>query len=349
MSTNPEGLFDEAVAEVESEDTVYELREALRKARDKIRRLKVNSEAVAEAAMEGARSAVLAQPRTPVVPYKTKSRKGQGRAEDALWHMTDWQGSKKTSSYNSEVMRVRANRFVTKALRITEIQRADHPVKRCTIAFGGDMIEGLFNFPTQPYEIDMTLFDQFVSVATLIDEVVRRAAAAYDEIHVVPEWGNHGRLGSKRAAVPRNDNADRMTYELAKSMTRDLPNVSWQDCPEDVQQIQIGNYRALLIHGDEIGRNGFASPMTIVQHANRWRSGAYPWEFRDVYLGHYHTHNSWAMANGEGHVYQSGSMESDNRYAGIGMASTAIPSQRLHFIDPRDGCVTAEYQVYLDK
>ena len=74
---------------------------------------------------------------------------------------------------------------------------------------------------------------------------------------------------------------------------------TWDDCPEDIQRIEIGNYRALLIHGDEIGRNGFASRNTIVQHCNRWRAGAYPWEFRDVYVGHLPTFTArsrWPMA-----------------------------------------------------
>lgn len=347
--TKFEDEFAAEQARVEASNEVYDLREALRRANTKLARSKITSETVAEAAIEGAQAAVLALGRPKVTPYVSEKRKrGQGRPEAALWHLTDWQGAKLTTSYNSEVMAERAHRFVDKAERITAIQRADHPVKECHVLLGGDMIEGLFNFPTQPYEIDMTLFDQFVTVASLLDVVLRRAASLYDRVEVHPEWGNHGRLGSKRDAVPRSDNADRMTYRLAASMGKDVPNLSWHECPEDIQRVQIGAYRALLIHGDEVGRGGFASPMTLLNHANKWRSGAYPWEFRDVYLGHYHTHSSWSMANGEGHLYQTGSMESDNRYARDTMASTATPSQRLHFIDPRDGIVTSEYQIYLD-
>ena len=95
-------------------------------------------------------------------------------------------------------------------------------------------------------------------------------------------------------------------------------------------------------------RNGFASPSGIVQHVNRWRSGAYDWDFRDVYIGHYHTHAEWPMANGQGSVYQTGSTESDNRYAGVMLAASATPSQRLHFIDPTQGRVTAAYKIWLD-
>jgi hypothetical protein len=99
-------------------------------------------------------------------------------------------------------MRTRVLEFAKKAVRITDIQRADHPVKEVTIAFGGDMVEGLFNFPSQAFEIDSTLFEQYVNVSRLIVDVVRYALANYEKITVVPEWGNHGRIGSKRDNVP---------------------------------------------------------------------------------------------------------------------------------------------------
>jgi hypothetical protein len=214
--------------------------------------------------------------------------------------------------------------------------------------FGGDMVEGLFNFPSQAFEIDATLFEQYVNVSRLCVDVVRFALANYKKVKVVPEWGNHGRIGSKRDNVPRSDNFDRMCYEFARQLLAGEKRLTWQECPEDIQRVEIGNYRALLIHGDEVGRNGFASPGAIVQHANKWRSGSYPWEFRDVYIGHYHTHSEWAMANGQGSVYQTGSTESDNRYAGVMLAASATPSQRLHFVDPEKGRVTASYKVWLD-
>jgi hypothetical protein len=239
-------------------------------------------------------------------------------------------------------------RITDKAVSITATQRADHPVKNCVIAFGGDMVEGLFNFPSQAFEIDSTLFEQYVNVSRLCVDVVRVALANYEQVTVVAEWGNHGRIGSKRDNVPRSDNFDRMCYELARQLLAGEKRLTWGPSPDDVQRIEIGNYRAVLLHGDEVGRNGFASPGAIVQHMNRWRSGAYPWEFRDVYIGHYHTHAEWSMANGIGAVYQTGSTESDNRYANIMLAASATPSQRLHFIDPVKGRVTASYKVWLD-
>ena len=341
-----EDQFKNLPDEIESVD-VKELRQALMRLQKQLRQAKERTQDLVETSHQAAYDAMLTMGKIqPVVTPDIDKRKAKG--EVALWHMTDWQGAKRTTSYNSEIMRKRVMEFCEKAVRITEIQRADHPVKEVTICFGGDMVEGLFNFPTQAFEVDATLFEQYVNVSRLFVDVVRYALANYEKVTVIAEWGNHGRIGSKRDNVPRSDNFDRMCYELARQLLQGEKRLTWQDCPEDIQRVEIGNYRALLIHGDEVGRNGFASPGAIVQHANKWRSGSYPWDFRDVYIGHYHTHSEWAMANGQGSVYQTGSTESDNRYAGVMLAASATPSQRLHFIDPIKGRVTAVYKVWLD-
>jgi len=331
--------------EEESAD-VQLLRKALRRAQAQLLQAKDRTEHLVEVTRSAAFDAMLSMGRVPPVPTPAKDKRKNG--EVALWHMSDWQGAKKTASYNSEVMRERVLRFTDKAVAITNIQRADHPVKECVIAFGGDMVEGLFNFPSQAHEIDSTIFGQYVNVSRLIVDVVRIALANYEKVTVVAEWGNHGRIGSKRDNVPRSDNFDRMCYELARQLLAGEKRLTFNESPEDVQRLEIGNYRALVLHGDEIGRNGFASPGAIVQHIARWQSGAYPWQFRDVYIGHFHTHNEWALPNGLGSVYQTGSTESDNRYAGVMLAASATPSQRLHFIDPVKGRVTAGYKVWLD-
>jgi hypothetical protein len=338
-------LEDLTPPEEDSEDVAM-LRRALRNAQKQLIKAKDRNEQLVEVTRAAAIDAMLSMGKIAPVPQPKIDRRRNG--ETALWVMTDWQGAKQTPSYNSEVMRERVLLFAKKAITVTDVQRADHPVKDCVIAFGGDMVEGLFNFPSQAFEIDSTIFEQYVTVSRLIVDVVRVALANYETVTVVAEWGNHGRIGSKRDNVPRSDNFDRMVYELCRQILADEKRLTWGPSPEDVQRIEIGNYRALLLHGDEIGRGGFASPGAIVQHMNRWRSGAYPWEFRDVYIGHYHTHAEWAMANGQGAVYQTGSTESDNRYANIMLAASAIPSQRLHFIDPEKGRVTATYKIWLD-
>jgi hypothetical protein len=296
--------------------------------------------------MSGAKTAMLAM--GPVPPVKPPAKDKRSKAEVAVWHLTDWQGSKVTTTFNSEVLRARIMRYCDTAGQLTEIQRAHHPVRDCVILFGGDLIEGLFNFPGQPFEIDATLFQQFATTSRLVVDVVRRALSVYERVSVIAEWGNHGRIGSKRAAVPRSDNFDRMVQELARGLLEGEKRLSWQASDEDMQRVEIGNYRALLIHGDEVGRTGFASPMTIVNHIAKWQSGSYPWAFRDCYSGHFHNHCDFSLPNGRGMLFQTGSPESDNRYAGVHMAASATPSQRLHFVDPHKGRVTSQHRIWLE-
>lgn len=330
------------------------LRAELRQAYTNLARVKDRNAEAVQAAHDGAYAATQAIGRPKVTPYKPPAGgPRKTKPEVAVLHLTDWQGAKRTVSYDSEVMKKRVRSVLTNAMKLVEIQRADHPVNEAVVLLGGDMIEGLFNFPTQPYEIDATLFEQFVTVATLLDETMRFLAERFANVRVIAEWGNHGRIGSKRATVPKADNADRMTYHLAMAMGKDIPNVSWSITDEDIQRFEIGNYRALLIHGDEVGRNGYASPSTLARHVTGWKSGAYrvdgtPWEFRDAYMGHYHSHSQWPLPDGEGNLFQTGSIESDNRYARDNLAVTATPSQRLHFVDPRKGRVTAQYQIWTD-
>lgn len=340
--------MSESLAEFERRTAELDaLRDANVRLQSQLTQAKHRNERLIEAASQAAIDATLSL--GPVGPTsKPPKAMKTGDPEVALWVMTDWQLGKKTPSYGSEVAQERVLRFTDKAIKLTQSHRMIRPITEGVILFGGDMVEGVsFQFPSQPFEIDQTLFGQFVVAARLMVDVVQRALTTYDKVTVVSEYGNHGRIGSKRDVVPGSDNVDRMTYHLAREMLRGETRLMWEDSHEDIRRVEIGNYRALLIHGDEIGRGGFASPMTIVRHADRWRSGAYPWAFRDLYVGHWHTHAEWPMANGEGAVYQTGSTESENRYARDTMAASAIPSQRLHFVDPERGRVTAQYKLYV--
>ena len=339
--------------QLEVDESVSELRQTLVRTQKELSKAKQRTEELVEATIQACKDATLALgPMKPIEGPKVDKRRK--RAEVALWHLTDWQGAKVTPSYNSEIMKTRVMDFTTKATKITEIQRQDHPVNDVVICFGGDMVEGLFNYPAQLWEIDLSLYDQYITVSRLIVDVVRQALAVYQHVTVIAEWGNHGRIGNKRADVPKSDNFDRMCYELARQLLcseeATAKRLTWdpRHGVEDIQRIEIGNYRALLMHGDEVGRSGFASPAGWQAAGNRWKAGAYDWEFQDIYLGHYHRHAQEPLSDGLGSVYWTGSTESDNRYARDSMAASGVPSQRLHFIDPERGRVTACYQVWLD-
>jgi len=330
----------------ETDPEISELRKALNNAQKQLAKAKIRNDELVIATHRGAYEAMLALGKVPAVPAP-KADKRKASAEVALVHSTDWQGAKVTTSYNSEIMRKRVLQFADKIVHLTELQRAHHPVKECVVMFGGDMVEGLFNYQAQLWQIDASLFEQFVNVSRLCVDFVRVMLANFEKVTVVAEWGNHGRIGGKRAEVPKNDNVDRMVYEMSRQILAGEKRLTWEDCPEDIQEVEIGNYRALLMHGDELGRSGFASPAAWIAGANRWKAGAHDYDFHDIFLGHYHR---FAQEPIQKHynIYWTGSTESDNRYARDSMAASGAPSQRLHFVDPVKGRTTAQYQVWLD-
>lgn len=330
----------------QSDPELAELRKILLSTQKELAKAKQRSEDLVEATHRGAYEAMLAL--GPVIPVKEPvADKRKAKAEVALIHATDWQGSKVTTSYNTEIMRKRVMQFAEKSVALTDLQRAHHPVKKCVVMFGGDMVEGLFNYPAQLWQIDNSLFGQFVQVSRLEVDFVRYLLQHFEEVEVIATAGNHGRIGSKRSEVPREDNIDRMTYEMARQILAPEKRLKWEDDAEDIQKVEIGNYRALLMHGDEIGRNGFASPTAWIAAGNRWKT-SFGWDFRDIWLGHYHRHAQEPLADGISAIYWTGSTESDNRYARDSMAVSGAPSQRLMFIDPDKGRITSQYQVWLD-
>lgn len=338
-----DAIKDEVIA---ADPQIAELRKALVNTQKQLQKVKQGREEITEAVSRAVYEAMLAM--GPVQPVEAPKFPKRKRGEVALLHATDWQGAKVTTTYDSEIMKKRVMEFAYKAVKITEIHRNDHQVKDCVIMFGGDMVEGLFNYPAQLWEVDASLFEQYTTVSRLMVDFVRYLLTKFDKVTVIAEWGNHGRIGSKRDHVPKGDNFDRMCYELARQLLAGEKRLTWEDCPEDIQKVEIGNYRALLMHGDEVGRAGFASPSAWQAAGNRWKAGSFKWYFQDIYLGHYHRFAQEPMSDQTGSIYWTGSTESDNRYARDSMAVSGVPSQRLHFIDPDKGRVTAQYQIWLD-
>lgn len=329
---------------VDKESAIEEYRSALKRAQAAEARAKRKTEDLVEAVYRAARDAQLTAPRINLKPPAKDVRKA--KAEVALVHLTDWQAGKKTVSYGMETLGQRIHRMIDKVIQLTDIQRAHHPVKECTVLLGGDMVEGIGIFPGQAYEVEAHLFEQLFAVVSVIQEAVARLAIYFDKVHVVCEFGNHGRLGRK-GDMPGGDNIDRVAYRIASERLSEMKNVTWQMSDDWHQIFTIGNYKAMLVHGDEINSYGGNVPaFGILRKCNAWATGVVD-DFQDVYMGHFHTPMTLTMANG-GRVFVSGSPESHNEYARVFVAAVGKPSQRLHYVDPEKGRVTAEYTIWLD-
>mgnify|MGYP003109488000 FL=1 len=324
---------------------VDELRRALARQQRATRKARSRTEMLVEAVYRAATDAQLAIGRVSVSKPPARDRR-KSAGEVALVHATDWQLGKLTSDYSIELCEERIRRFAHKVLSLTEVQRAAHPVREAHVMFGGDMVEGVAVFPGQPFEVEAHLFEQLFRCSALLEEFVRILLTGFDRVDVTCEFGNHGRLGRK-GDMPAGDNVDRMAYRIAGDRFAGDERVSWRTTGDWYQIVEVGNYRALLIHGDEIKSFGGNTPaFGILRKCNQWATGVVP-DFSDAYMGHFHTPMTLTMANG-GQIYVTGSPESENGYAKEFVAATGRPSQRLHFVDPEGGRVTASYLVWLD-
>jgi hypothetical protein len=298
-------------------------------------------EAVERAAHDAARIAGY----PPSVKFPAKRKEGGNKhAETALLHLTDWQLGKETSSYSTDVCKERVMRVVAKTLRLTEIQRAAHPVDEIIVMLGGDMIENIQTFPGQPFEVDSTLFGMVFEAANLIEAVLLELLRHFKVVRVYEVAGNHGRIGKKTDGVP--DNWDRILCRIVRDrLSQD--RLVWHEPSSWYEIVEAGAYRAMLVHGDQIKSFGGNTPaFGIIRKSTAWSSGIVE-AFDDVYLGHYHHVSQFQLPNG-GRVFMTGSTESGSEYAREFVAAKGRPSQRLHFIDPDAGRVTAEYIIWLD-
>lgn len=325
---------------VELQNEIAELRRALKTSQLAESRSRIKSQGVIDAVYRAAKDASLATGNANKAPALPKKDVRKVKPEVALIHATDWQCGKKTISFDIATLSKRIETFAEKVIELTDIQRKHHPVKECVLMFGGDMVEGVSIFPGQAYEIESHLFEQLFEVSRIMEQMVRTFSAYFEKVTIVCEYGNHGRLGRK-GDMPNGDNIDRVAYRITSDRTKDLKNVTWQQSEDWYQMVNIGKYKALLVHGDEIGSYG-----GILRKVSSWSTGVVE-PFLDCYVGHFHTPTTLTMANA-GRIFVSGSPESHNEYARAYVGAVGKPSQRLHFIDPQKGRVTSEYTCWLD-
>lgn len=334
--------FKDEIGDVEADalEEVSRLRTINTRLGRKLRATKLKNKDLIDAVYQATYDAAeTAASRPKIIPPKFENQ-SKGGKETALVHVTDWQYGKKTNTYNAKVCEKRIQTMVAKVCQLTDIQRNDHPVDDLHLLLGGDMVEGVTIFPGQAWELDITLFDQFQGVAKLIEEMVEAFLSHFKHVHVWEEAGNHGRIGLP-GTTAAGDNIDRMAYFAALSRIRS-DHLTWHPISTEWHQIvTIGNYRAMLAHGDEVRSFG-----GITKKALEWTSGVVE-PFKDIYLGHFHTPTTITMPNA-GRIFVTGTTESDSDYAKKVVAATNVPSQRLHFIDPRKGRVTSEHTLWLD-
>lgn len=336
--------FADALDATNRDTEVEDLRAAAARLARSLERERIRTDALVGAVFQAAKDAALiaGRPKTPK-PKRDTRRKDE---EVALVHTTDWQAGKVNDTFDLDVLHRRIMQLADKVVRITDIQRADHPVKSCVVMPGGDMVEGVNIFPGQAWEINAGLYEQLFRAARILEEFLVVMLANFEQVDVWDIFGNHGRIG-RRGDVPRMDNIDRMLYGIVADRFSDEPRLVWHPAEGWHQHVTIGNYTALLVHGDQVKSFGGNLPAYgILRKVNAWAAGVLP-PFSDAWIGHFHTPQILNGADGR-KVYMTGSPESGNEFAREFVAATGPPSQTLAFVDPDKGRVTSYYDIELD-
>lgn len=282
-------------------------------------------------------------------PQPDKRAKGK---EVAVPVLSDWQLAKITRTYNSKVCEQRIERFAEKVIKLTKIQRSDHPVETAHVWCLGDLIEGELIFPGQSYLIDSSLYKQLiVDGPRIYANFLRAMLSEFQSVHVTVVPGNHGRFGGRQHKDYHPDtNADRMLAGVTQQILRAEKRLTW-NIAEDMLDggwyaiDDIGGYRTMLFHGDQI-QGGLTTENGIRKLVQSWKAGSIDGGFNDAFLGHFHVIKRFTFNDCA--VRVAGSPESDNAYAVKGFGSKSRPSQHLQFVKPGWG-VTAEYDVWLDR
>ena len=303
----------------------------------------------------------------PVPPPHVQ--KCKGAEEKAIVVVSDLQLAKTTPTYNTQVAEERMEKYASKVITLTNIQRGNHPVNEARVYLLGDIVEGELIFPSQPHQIDASLYRQVaVDGPRILTNFLRSLLASFTRVHVVGVIGNHGAIGGRERRLHNPEtNADRMLYQFVRQLLAEEPRLTWnipyeknerawyavdhpfgqdEDCgdPTDKLRRYDTQHGFLLFHGDQIPGSPNHSVGTVARHIYGLASGAIPEPFNHAIYGHWHSPRYYELNKIK--VWCNGSTESTNTYAQERLAAMGTPSQLLLFVHPRQG-VTSEYRVRL--
>ena len=335
------GLGKEVALEVRCD----ELAQTCAHLQRQLARAKGKSADLVAAVERAARDAAIVTGIPTAAPPPKKQKPSKHDEEVCVIHATDWQLGKVSETYSTEICIQRIRTVVERVRRITRVQRADHPVRHCVVMFGGDHVEGNGIFPGQTHEVDSTSYAQLFAATNLMVETILSLLEDFETVEVYSVPGNHGRIGRKGDEA-RETNLDNIAYGFARMQLANQTRLTWHDHGHWYQQVVIGKYEALLVHGDQVKSFGGTPAFAIARKATAWSSGAIPVSFTDVFIGHYHQNLVVTLPN-SGQVRMTPATESNSQYASEFMASKGRPGQRCLFVHPERGVVTGEYMIWL--
>lgn len=165
--------------------------------------------------------------------------------------LSDLQIGHLTKTFNVSVFRKRMKALISGVLRVTDIHRKSHPVKKLVIFMLGDNIQSeRAGFLVDLDELEIVLKKQVFGVAIpAITGMITEFAKHFNKVEIHTVRGNHGSCGK---FASKSTNWDDVIYEFLKLKFAGNRNVRVSISNHFYKFVDVLGHRFLLTHGDKI-------------------------------------------------------------------------------------------------
>lgn len=279
------------------------------------------------------------------VPRALGHDSGAGSPETQVALLGDIQYGRVTPSFNTEIARKRLAYYGSKIVRIGDLHRKAYPVDDLVVLGLGDMIDNENLFPTQPYQVEIPVFQQVSELAEMVGTWLVDLADEYKNVSFYGVPGNHGRVSRFNNPVTNWDN---MFYMVLESILRTHPRIKVK-MPKTLydwyQVVDVRGHGLLMVHGDQF-RSWLGYPWyAATRKAQAWLASI-PEPFQYMIHGHFHTQMMGLDINGA-ELIANGTFLSGDEYSLRVIGSTGSIKQITFGVNEHHG-ISWRYGILLD-
>lgn len=183
---------------------------------------------------------------------------------DIICHITDIHAGLNVNNwYNSFNMDILKNRLAYYIDQLFEIQKRHHS-ENCYIVIG-EIMSGLIH-ETLRIENNENVIQQFISVSSLLSEMMTEIAKRFNNVYIYITPGNHSRVIANKEHVLRGENFDILLPHYLKASLQNYHNVfifdNLKDC--DVAIFDVRGNKVYAVHGDKDDVGSVVQKFTMV-------------------------------------------------------------------------------------
>ncbi|RLD13647.1 MAG: hypothetical protein DRI28_05475 [Caldiserica bacterium] len=186
--------------------------------------------------------------------------------------------------------------------------KKSYDFKGIYILFLGDIIDGELTFPVQQFHIDKPEFEQIVSAADVLGNLIDSLKNKIGKVYLRGVWGNH----AHNPKMHDLNRGDMLLYEFLKREYEKDPQVDVEFSKQFFQVVEIEKHGFLLYHGMSI-RSYLGIPFYGIGKWGARRIKTLPKGWDYLILGHFHQLNYLNYPGFE--VYMNGTLVSSDPYS----------------------------------